>query len=111
MTVPVPSPRWGVRFTSNPDHNLSYLQQTYNEDTSSAKRGELFLNEPLSELYFVTDSGVARRVGDITPVPFSNIDFTGLREFSNDESAANATPPVPVGGMYHYQGSLRVRLV
>jgi hypothetical protein len=111
MTVSVPSPRWGVRFTSNPDHNLNYLQQTYNEDTSAARRGELFLNEPLAELYFVGDDGVARRVGDITPVPFENIDFSGIREFSSDASAANAVPPVPVGGVYHYEGALRVRLV
>ena len=111
MTVPVPSPRWGVRFTSNPDRDLDYLQQEYDENPSSAKRGELFLNEPNAELYYVDGSGEAKVVGSQSPVSFNRIDFTGIREFDNDEDASEATPPVAVGGLYHTSGVLKVRLV
>ena len=111
MTVPAPAPRWGVRFTADPTHDLNHLQEAYDENTSAAKRGELFLNEPREELYYVDSLGVARRVGDSTPVPFGRINFTGLREFNDDLDASNAIPPVPLGGMYHTDGSLRVRLV
>ena len=111
MTVPVPAPRWGIRFTPDVTHDLQYLQEAYDEDTSIARRGELFVNEPLEEVYYVDGTGVAHRVGDSTPVEFSRIDFTGIREFDNDEDASNAVPPVPVGGLYHLDGSIRVRLV
>ena len=76
-----------------------------------AKRGELFLNEPLEEMYYVDGQGVARRLGSSSIVPFTQINFTGIREFDNDEDASNAVPPVPVGGLYHTEGILRVRLV
>lgn len=109
MTVPVPAPRWGVRFTSDPTHNESYLQDQYVEDHANAKRGELFLNEPLQDLYYVGEDGVARTVGGLSPVPFTRIDLTGLREFVDDVAAAAAVPPVPVGGMYHTGGVLKVR--
>ncbi len=109
MTVPVPAPRWGVRFTSDPTHNQSYLQDAYDEDNSAAKRGELFLNEPNQDLYYVGDDGVARTVGGSSLVEFERIDFTGIREFDNDEDASNAIPPVPVGGLYHTAGVLKVR--
>lgn len=109
MTIPVPAPRWGVRFTSDPAHNESYLQDVYNEDSSAAKRGELFLNEPNEELYYVGDDGVARTVGGSSTVNFARINFEGIREFSNDGDAASATPPVPLGGLYHTGGVLKVR--
>lgn len=109
MTIPVPAPRWGVRFTSDETHNLPYLQDQYNEDPANARRGELFLNEPLQELYYVGEDGVARVVGGVSSISFTRIDFTGLREFDNDEDASNATPPVAVGGMYHTGGVLKVR--
>jgi hypothetical protein len=111
MTVPVPAPRWGVRFTADPDHDLQYLQDVYNEDTTSAKRGELFVNEPREELYYVGGDGVARRVGSSDIIPFSRINFAGIREFLDDEDASNAVPPVAIGGLYHTDGSLRIRLV
>jgi hypothetical protein len=109
--VPVPAPRWGVRFTADPTHDLQYLQDSYDESTEVAKRGELFINEPKEELYYVGGDGIAHRVGDSTPVPFDRIDFMGIREFDNDEDASNAVPPVVVGGLYHTDGSLRIRLV
>jgi hypothetical protein len=109
MTVPVPAPRWGVRFTSDETHNLAYLQGQYDESNANAKRGELFLNEPLQEVYYVGEDGVARTVGGSSLVGFARIDFTGLRAFDNDEDASNATPPVPVGGLYHTDGVLKVR--
>lgn len=108
MTV-VPSPRWGVRFTADQTHNVSYLQDLYDNDTTSAKRGELFLNEPKQELYYVGADGVARRAYEI--VGFDRIDFTGIREFANDAAAAAATPPIPIGGMYHTAGTLKVRRI
>lgn len=109
MTVP-PSPRWGVRFTANPDKDVEYLQEVYDNNTDAAKRGELFLNEPREEIYYVGADGVARTAYGNTPVAFNRIDFTGLREFANDEEAAEASPEVPVGGLYHTAGALRIRL-
>lgn len=105
-----PLPRWGVRFTSNPDRRKLYLQNLYNEDEENAKRGELFLNEPFSELFYVGDDGVAKRVGEQDVIPFSRVDFTGLREFQNDSEAADADPPVPVGGAYRTGNVIKVRL-
>jgi hypothetical protein len=109
MTLPVPLPRWGVRFTSNPAKDKTYLQGLYDNDATAAGRGELFLNEVKEELYYVGEDGVARKVESNTPVLFSRIDFTGLREFANDAAAAAATPAVPIGGMYHTAGTLKVR--
>jgi hypothetical protein len=107
----IPNPRWGARYSPNPEHDLQYLQEAYDEDEDFARRGELFLNEPLHEAYYVDADGIARRLGDLTTVAFSRIDFTGLREFANDAAAAAATPAVPVGGMYHTAGVLKVRRV
>jgi len=106
-----PYHRWGVRFTNDPIHNLSYLQTEHDEDVTIAYRGELFLNENLDEMYYVDSTGVARRFGDRAAVPFSRISFTGLREFANDTAAAAATPPVAIGGMYRTGNALKVRLV
>lgn len=106
-----PYHRWGVRFTSDTTHNLSYLQTEHDEATDFAYRGEFFLNEALDELYYVDSTGVARRFGDRTTVPFSRINFTGLREFTNDTTAAAATPPVAIGGMYRTGNALKIRVV
>lgn len=106
-----PYHRWGVRFTSDTTHNLSYLQIEHDEAADSAYRGEFFLNEPLDELYYVDSTGVARRFGDRAAVPFSRISFTGLREFTSDTTAAAATPPVAIGGMYRTGNSLKIRVV
>ena len=57
------------------------------------------------------EEGVAHRVGDSTPVPFSKISFTNIREFNDDLDASNAVPPVAIGGLYHTEGVLRIRLV
>lgn len=109
MTVPLP--RWGVRFTADVTHNKQYVQQQYNNDPSAAKRGELFLNEVTSELYYVGADGVCRKVDETTPVTFDRIDFTGLREFADDAEASVANPPVAVGGMYRTGSVLKVRVV
>jgi hypothetical protein len=106
-----PFHRWGVRFTSDTTHNLSYIQTQHNENSSNTYRGELFLNEALDEIYYVDSTGVARRFGDRASVPFSRISFTGLREFVDDAAAAAATPPVVVGGMYRTGSVLKVRIV
>jgi hypothetical protein len=106
-----PFHRFGIRFTSNPTHNVQYLQQQHDEDTSNAYRGELFLNELLDEFYYVDAGGVARRFGDRASVPFTRIDFSGLREFADDSAAAAAEPVVPVGGMYRTGSVLKVRVV
>jgi hypothetical protein len=108
MTVPMP--RWGVRFTANPDRDEEYVQALYDNDNSAAKRGELFLNEPRAELYYVGADGLAKRVGSSDIVPFSQISFSGLREFNDDTEAAAATPPVPVGGLYRTGNTLSIRL-
>ena len=107
----VPQPRWGVRFTADVTHNQQYVQDAYDNDASAVKRGELFLNEPLEELYYVGADGVCRQVNETTAVAFSRIDFTGLREFADDSAAAAATPAVPVGGMYRTGSVLKVRAV
>ena len=106
-----PYHRWGVRFTSDTTHNLSYIQTTHNNNTTTAYRGELFLNEGLDELYYVDGGGVARRFGDRALVPFSRISFIGLREFADDATAAAASPAVLVGGMYRTGSILKIRMV
>lgn len=111
MTIPVPLPRWGVRFTADPTKDKDYIQDLYDNDNSAVKRGELFLNEPGEQLHYVGADGVARTVNGTTPILFSRIDFTGIREFANDAAAAAATPPVAIGGMYHTAGTLKVRRV
>jgi hypothetical protein len=77
MTLPVPLPRWGVRFTNNPIKDQDYVQTLYDDDNSQTKRGELFLNELYEELYYVGADGVARTVNGTNPVLFSRINFTG----------------------------------
>lgn len=110
--TPVPPfHRFGIRFTSDSTHNLTYLQNQHDEDSSNVYRGELFLNEALDEIYYVDDGGVARRFGDRALVPFSRIDFSGLREFADDSAAAGATPPVAIGGMYRTGSILKIRVV
>jgi hypothetical protein len=109
--MPVPLPRWGVRFTADVTHNQQYVQGLYNNNASAAKRGELFLNEPAQSLYYVGADGIARTVNGTTSVAFSRIDFTGLRNFVDDAAAAAATPAVPVGGMYRTGSVLKVRVV
>lgn len=104
-------PRFGVRFTDDPTHDQEYVQTLYGNDNDSVKRGELFLNEPAEELYYVGSDGVARTVNGTTSVSFSRINFSGIREFANDAAAAAATPAVPVGGLYHTAGALKVRRV
>jgi hypothetical protein len=106
-----PFHRFGVRFTSDPTHNLSHLQLQHDEDEEFVYRGELFLNEPLDEMYYVDATGVARRFGDRAPVPFSRISFSNLREFADDTAAAAASPTVPIGGMYRTGSLLKVRVV
>jgi hypothetical protein len=105
-----PSPRWGVRFTADPTHNLQYVQDLYDNDASAAKRGELFVNEPLNQLYYVGGDGVAKRIGSDDVVPFAQIDFTGIREFADDAAAAAATPPLAVGGLYRTGSILKIRV-
>ena len=109
MTVPFV--RWGVRFTANPLRRQQYLQNLYNNDETSAKRGELFLNEVHEELYVVGLDGTAKTVNGTGPISFSRIDFTGLRNFVDDAAAGAATPAVPVGGMYRTGSILKVRVV
>jgi hypothetical protein len=109
----IPEPpfhRFGVRFTSDVTHNLAYLQAQHDEDPTDIYRGELWLNEPLDEMYYVDSTGVARKLGGRALVPFSQINFTGLRNFADDAAAAAATPPVPVGGMYRTGSALKVRV-
>ncbi len=106
----MPRPRWGVRFSSDPNKTKSYVQSLYDDDAANVKRGELFLNEPKAQIFYVGADGVARRVGEQDVIPFSQIDFTGLREFADDTAAAAATPPVPVGGMYRTGSALKVRV-
>ncbi len=103
-------PRWGVRFTSSTARRQQYVQDLYDTDAANAKRGELFLNEVHEELYYVGSDGVAKTVSGNTPISFSRINFTGLREFADDAAAAAATPAVAVGGMYRTGSVLKVRV-
>jgi len=106
-----PMPRWGVRFTSVPTRRKLHVQDLYDEDPENANRGELFLNEYHAELYYVGADGVARKVGEQEIIPFTRVDFTGLREFVDDAEAAGAVPPVPLGGAYRTGNVIKVRLV
>lgn len=103
----MPKPRWGVRFTSDPSKTLDYIQSLYDDNSLNARRGELFLNEPSRQLFYVDGEGLARRVGSLDIISFSQISFTGLMEFADDVEAAGA---VPVGGMYRTGNVLKVRL-
>lgn len=105
-----PFHRFGIRFTSDPTHDVEYLQIQHDESDNNAYRGELFLNESNDEIYYVDAGGVARRFGDRAMVPFSRIDFSGLREFANDSEASGASPAIPVGGMYRTGSILKVRV-
>ncbi len=105
-----PMPRWGVRFTADAAKTETYVQSLFNDNAANAKRGELWLNEPRAELYYVGADGIARRVGDGDVIPFGQIDFTGLREFADDAAAAAATPSVPVGGLYRTSSTLKIRV-
>jgi hypothetical protein len=109
MTIP-PRPRWGVRYTANTLRRQQYVQDLYDNDAAAAKRGELFLNEVHEELYYVGADGTAKTVNGTGPIPFTRIDFTGLRNFADDSAAAVATPAVPVGGMYRTGSLLKVRV-
>lgn len=106
-----PFHRFGIRFTSDPTHDLGYLQIQHDDDEENAYRGELFLNEPLDEIYYVDATGVARRFGDRAMVPFSRVDFTGLREFADDSAASSASPPIEVGGLYRTGSTIKIRVV
>jgi hypothetical protein len=106
-----PFHRWGVRFTADSTHNLSYLQTEHDENEDFAYRGELFLNETLDQAYYVDSTGVARKLGGRDPIPFSQIDFTGLRNFADDAAAAAASPAVALGGMYRTGSTLKIRVV
>jgi hypothetical protein len=106
-----PFHRWGVRFNDDPSHNLSYLQTLHDEDNTSVYRGELFLNEALDQMYYVDSTGIARKLGSRDPISFSLVDFSGLRDFIDDATAAAASPAVPVGGMYRTGSILKVRVV
>jgi hypothetical protein len=66
--------RWGLRYTPQASHNLSYLQSQTDNISDFARRGELFLNEPLQQLYYV-DSDGAKGVMH-TPAPISNLEYT-----------------------------------
>lgn len=59
-----PNHRWGIRYSSDATHNKAYLQTKRDNDSSSAKRGELFLNEKLDEIYYVDGDGVSRKLGE-----------------------------------------------
>jgi len=109
MTVPLV--RWGLRFTADPLRRQQYVQDLYDNDETAAKRGELFLNEVHEELYYVGLDGIAKTVNGTGPIPFSRIDFTGLRNFADDSAAAAATPAVPIGGLYRTASVLKVRVV
>lgn len=109
-----PYHRWGIRFTSDPDRDVEYLQVLHDNDPSAAYRGELFLNEALDELYYTDSTGVIRRFGDRTtaPIPFSRVNFSSVRTFANDLAASADPTPVPVGGIYKTpDGFLKIRLV
>jgi len=106
-----PFHRFGIRFTSDPTHDLNYLQVEHDEDTSNAYRGELFLNEALDEIYYADATGQIRKLGGRALVPFTQIDLTGLREFIDDSAAGSASPAVPVGGLYRTGSVLKVRVV
>lgn len=103
-------PRWGVRFTADTTKRQQYVQDLYDADATSAKRGELFLNEVHEELYYVGSDGVAKTVNGNTSIAYDRIDFTGLREFADDAAAAAATPAIVVGGMYRTGSVLKVRV-
>jgi hypothetical protein len=54
--------RWGVKYTSDPNKDADYLQFQSDENSDFARRGELFLNEPLSKLYYRDGEGLVKEV-------------------------------------------------
>jgi len=107
-----PFHRWGIRFTSDSTHDKEYLQNLHDNNSSNMYRGELFLNEVLDEVYYADSTGTIRRYGDRSggTVTFDRIDFTGIREFSDDAQAALDPNPVPIGGVYRTGSFLRIRV-
>ena len=107
-----PFHRSGVRFSPDETHDKDYLQTQHDNDPNSIYRGELFLSEPLDEIYYVDKDGIVRRFGDRSqiPVSFDRIDFTGLREFADDAEAAGDATPVPIGGLYRTGSVLKIRI-
>lgn len=106
-----PKNRWGVWYTPDITHDHVYLGELLLEDTDTMRRGELFLNEPKRELYFKDSQGEVQIIGTLSPVSFARLNFNGIREFANDAAAAAANPPVPLGGVYHTSGTIKIRLV
>lgn len=67
--------RWGLRYSSQALHNLSFLQAQSDNLADFARPGELFLNEPLQQVYFVDSAtGQARGVMH-TPAPLLELEF------------------------------------
>jgi hypothetical protein len=106
-----PRNRWGVWFTPDVTHDHVYLGGLLVEDSDTMRRGELFLNEPKRELYFKDSLGAVQVIGTLGDVSFFRLNFNGVREFANDAAAAAASPIVPIGGVYHTAGTLKIRLV
>lgn len=106
-----PKPRWGIRFTNNPSKNKQHVQNLSVNDPESVKRGELFLNEFLDEVYYINEGGLVTSLFEGRVVPFTQISFMGIRVFETDQGAAAADPPVPVGGLYRTAaGVLKIRV-
>ena len=72
--------RWGLRYTPQISHNVSFLQTQADNVTDFARPGELFLNEPLQQIYYVDSAtGLARGVLP-TPVPIAELEFAATIE-------------------------------
>lgn len=90
----IPEPpfhRFGVRFTSDPTHNKSYLQGLLTEDSLSMYRGELFLNEFSDEMYYADSTGIVRRFGERSIIVNNGNANTGDITFTNNYIVGTGT--------------------
>ena len=84
-----PNHRWGVAVAELPTHDLDYLQTRYDNDNTSAKPGELFLNEDKREIYYVDQStGEAKKAGSLlsSTVPTTPTSTGTAGEHAYDEN-------------------------
>lgn len=79
FSTPVPmtesmTHRWGIRYSRDVSHNLEYLQAQVDNIVDYARPGELFLNEPLKQIYYVDSKNVVKTLLQ-PPSPVAELDY------------------------------------
>lgn len=68
--------RWGIRYTTDPTRDKSALQTQSDNISDFARPGELFLNEPLQQLYYVDSTTKVAKGILPAPTPVEVLDYT-----------------------------------